>query len=106
MRRVKGVYEDKMVRLLEEVDAAEGTKVEVLFSNEERKDHIRQSEEIHRRIKESIAKAVPKLTYMSDEELKADFAKLSQKVAEGLPFSNWKEAERFMRGELQNRSLK
>ncbi len=106
MKRVKGVYEGKMVRLLERVDAKEGTEVEVLFSNGARKDHIEQSEELHRRIKESLAKAMPKLLHMSDKELRADFDKLSRKIAKGASFPNWKEAERFMRGERGGRSLR
>lgn len=106
MKRVKGIYEGKMVRLLEEVSAREGTKVEVLFSNKDRKDHIEQSEELHRQIKESIAKAVPELVQMSAKELKTDFDRLSQKIAKGVPFPNWKEAERFMRGERGARNLR
>jgi len=106
MKRIKGIYEGKMVRLLEGVNAREGTEVEVLFSNEVRKDHIEQSEELHRQIKESIAKAVPELVQMSAKELKADFDRLSRKIAKGVPFSNWKEAERFMRGERGGRSLR
>lgn len=33
MRRVKGIYEDQVVRLLEKVEAKEGSEVEVMFAD-------------------------------------------------------------------------
>lgn len=33
MRRVKGIYEDQVVKLLEKVDAEEGSEVEVIFAH-------------------------------------------------------------------------
>jgi len=44
MKRVKGVYEGKMVRLLEGVDAEEGTEVEVLFADEEAREILTQEQ--------------------------------------------------------------
>lgn len=96
MRKVKGIYEDKVVKLLEEVEAEEGTEVEVIFSNEPRRDNLGASKEMHKQIKESISEEIPELAHMSDEELKKDFEKLSRKIAGAIPFDDWKDAERFM----------
>jgi predicted DNA-binding antitoxin AbrB/MazE fold protein len=33
MKRVKGIYEDQVVKLLEKVEAADGSEVEVIFTH-------------------------------------------------------------------------
>jgi predicted DNA-binding antitoxin AbrB/MazE fold protein len=42
MKRVKGVYEDKVVKLLEKVDAEEGSEVEVVFPHHYQEAKARQ----------------------------------------------------------------
>lgn len=108
MRKVKGIYENKTVKLLEDIEIEEGTKVEVIFPEkrstrsevEEQSgfSHLEVSEKIHKQIKESILKEIPELARMSPDELKRDFQELSKKVASSIEFDNWKEAERFIRG--------
>ena len=44
MKRIKGVYEGRMVRLLEGVAAEEGTEVEVLFADEEAREILTQEQ--------------------------------------------------------------
>jgi len=97
MRKVKGIYEKKTIKLLEDIEAEEGTEVEVVFS-EKRSTHLEASKKLHKRVKESIVEEIPQLAHMSSQELKKDFENLSKKVASSMKFDNWKDAERFMRG--------
>lgn len=49
-------------------------------------------------IKADIAKRHPELISQTKEEAKEEFERLSKKIAQNMRFENWKEAERFMRG--------
>lgn len=42
MKRVKGIYEDNVVKLLEKVDAKEGSEVEVVFLHQYQEAQARQ----------------------------------------------------------------
>lgn len=44
MKRVKGIYENQMVKLLEKVDAEEGSEVEVIFTHQYSEAKARQLE--------------------------------------------------------------
>ncbi len=44
MKKVKGIYEDNVVKLLEEVHAEDGAEVEVLFADEETSEFLTQEQ--------------------------------------------------------------
>lgn len=107
---VKGIFDGKQVKLLEQVSLPEGIEVIVTFLSDEGlaeshriggsgKDTLRESRLFHKRVKASILKKHPKLQRLQGETLRRDFDRLSEKIAQNMPFSDWKAAERFMRGE-------
>ena len=118
---VKGIFDGKQVKLLEQVSLPEGTQVIITFlvdeglaeshrisksgsrkemsSLSEAKDTLQESRLFHKRVKASILKTHPKLQRLQGETLQRDFDRLSDKIAQSLPFPDWKAAERFMRGE-------
>ncbi len=42
MKRVKGIYKNRVVKLLEEVEAEDGSEVEVIFTNHSQQAKARQ----------------------------------------------------------------
>lgn len=46
MKKVKGVFEDNVVKLLEQVDAPDGVEVEVVFANEKTGDILSQGQRV------------------------------------------------------------
>ena len=116
---VKGVFDGKQVKLLEQVSLPEGIQVIITFladedlaefhrisgsgkemsSLSEAKDTLRESRLFHQRVKASILKTHPELQRLEGKALRRDFDRLSGKIAQNMPFSDWKAAERFMRGE-------
>ena len=107
---VKGIFDGKQVKLLEQVPLPEGIQVIITFLADEGlaeshrisgsgKDTLQESRSFHKRVKASILKKNPKLQRLEGKTLRRDFDRLSEKIAQNLPFSDWKAAERFMRGE-------
>lgn len=101
MKSVKGIYhKDGTVKLLEPVEVKEDTEIIITFVNESEKLGAWES------IKLQIAERNPQLANKSKEELCEEFERLSEKAAARMEtqFKNWKEAEKFMRGELYDPS--
>ena len=122
----KGIFDGKQVKLLEQVSLPEGIQIIITFLADEglakfhrisgsgkemaslrftqgrllseAKDTLRESRLFHKRVKTSILKKNPKLQRLQGKALRRDFDRLSGKIAQNMSFSDWKAAERLMRG--------
>jgi predicted DNA-binding antitoxin AbrB/MazE fold protein len=63
MKRVKGIYEDQVVKLLEKVDAEEGSEVEVIFPSNYQEAKAHQFRWLNRGFR------MGKITHRSRDEL-------------------------------------
>lgn len=93
---VRGVYEQGVVKPLEGVSYREGIEVLVLFP-----ERVRPTETIGiwQQVKEEMAKEMPDLLSMTEDEKREEFDRLSNVIAERMPYRSLEEFERAMRGD-------
>ena len=93
---VKGVYKKGVVEPLESVPYREDVEVLVLFPG-----HINWTgvKGIWQQIKQEIAKQMPDLLSMTDDEKREEFDSLSNVIAGRMPYHSLEEFERAMRGD-------
>ena len=93
---VRGVYEQGVVKPLEGVSYREGIEVLVLFP-----ERVRPIETIGiwQQVKEEMAKEMPDLLSMTEDEKREEFDRLSNVIAERMPYRSLEEFERAMRGD-------
>jgi hypothetical protein len=93
---VKGVYRQGVVEPVERFPGQEGTEVFVLFPEHASKPH---SHGVWQQIKREMAKEMPDLERQTMAEKRREFDRLSQRIAEQLPYDSPEELERAMRGD-------
>ena len=93
---VKGIYKKGMVEPLELVPYREGVEVLVLFPESATRGRAKG---IWQEIKGEIAKEIPDLLSMTDDQKQEEFDRLSNVIAERMPYRSVEEFERAMRGD-------
>lgn len=93
---VRGMYEQGIVKPLEGVPYREGIEVLVLFP-----ERIRPTETggVWQQIKKEIAREMPDLLSMTEDEKQEEFDRLSNVIAEHIPYRSLEGFERAMRGD-------
>ena len=93
---VRGMYEQGIVKPLEGVPYREGIEVLVLFP-----EQVGPTETggIWQQIKEDMAREMPDLLSMTEDEKREEFDRLSSVIAERMPYRSPEEFERAMRGD-------
>lgn len=94
----KGIYRNGTIELSETLNLRDGTEVNATIeasSEQSRKEYIRSFWED---VKQQIAEEQPELLAMTREERIEDFERLSQKIAENLPYKTPEEFMQAMRG--------
>lgn len=92
---VKGVYKQGVVEPLERFPGREGTEVFVLFPEPAQA----RGRSIWQQIKHELAQEMPDLENRTAAEKRREFERLSQQIAENLPYESPEELERVMRGD-------
>jgi len=92
---IKGKYENGVVKPSKQLSAREGQDVLIFFTAPDAPSSV----SVWQDFKNGVAEAMPDLLLMTDDEAKAEFDKLSDKVAENLPFETVEEFEQAMRGD-------
>lgn len=92
---VKGVYKQGVVEPLEPFSGWEGAEVFVLFPEPVPEPRVHS---IWQQIKKEMAKEMPELEQQTMAEKRREFDRLSQLIAEHLPYDSPEEMERAMRG--------
>jgi len=92
---VRGMYEQGIVKPLEGVPYGEGIEVLVLFP-----ERVRPTETggIWQQIKAEMAREMPDLLSMTEDEKQEEFDRLSNVIAGRMPYRSLEELERAMRG--------
>jgi len=93
---VRGVYKKGIVEPLERVPHREGVEVLVLFPKRVMRTGAKG---IWRQIKREMAKEMPDLVSMTEDEKREEFDRLSDVIAERMPYRSMEEFERAMRGD-------
>lgn len=89
---VRGIVRNSIVELLDNLPCPNGTEVKVTILG-------KKSEKIWDKIKLSLAEKYPDLPKMTHAEANLEFEQLSDKVAKNMEFKDWREMERFMKGD-------
>jgi len=93
---VRGTYERGIVKPLERVPYGEGIEVLVLFPERARPT---ETGGIWQQIKEEMAREMPDLLSMTEDEKREEFDRLSNVIAEHMPYRSLEEFERAMGGD-------
>jgi len=93
---VKGVYKKGVVEPLESVPYREDVEVLVLFPERINWTGVKGS---WQQIKQEIAKQLPDLLSMTDDEKRDEFDRLCNVIAARMPYHSLEEFERAMRGD-------
>jgi hypothetical protein len=93
---VKGMYKKGVVEPLELVPYRENVEVLVLFPEGIERTGVKG---VWQQIKQEIAKQIPDLLSMTDDEKREEFDRLSNVIAERMPYHSLEEFERAMRGD-------
>jgi hypothetical protein len=93
---VRGIYKQGIVEPIERVPHREGVEVLLLFP--ERLGRA-GTKGLWSRMKQQMSGEMPDLLSMTDDEKRAEFDKLSDMIAERLPYHSVEELERAMRGD-------
>jgi hypothetical protein len=96
---VKGIHKQGVVEPLERLPGREGTEVFVLFPEPVPKP---RGYSIWQQIKKEMAKEMPDLEQQTTAEKRREFDRLSQLIAERLPYNSPEEMEKAMRGIQEN----
>jgi len=91
---VRGVYRRGMVEPLDMVPYREEVEVLVLFPERARRTGARG---IWHQLKREIAREMPDLASMTERERREEFDRLSDVIAERMPYHSMEEFERAMR---------
>ena len=91
VRSIRGVVAHGVIKPLETLPCPEGTEVTVTIPA--------RTKGVWERIRESIAEEYPDLREMTLEEAVEDFERLSDKMAKRIPFKDWREMDRWMKGD-------
>jgi hypothetical protein len=92
---VKGMYKEGVVEPLESVPYRENVEVLVLFPERIERTGVKG---VWQQIKQEIAKEMPDVLGMTDDERREEFDRLSNMIAERMPYHSLEELERAMRG--------
>lgn len=92
---VRAIYKRGIVEPLESVPYREGVEVLVLFPEQVR---WTGAQGIWQRIKQEMASEMPDLVSMTEDEKREEFDRLSNMIAERMPYRSLEEFERAMRG--------
>ena len=93
---VRGIYKRGIVEPLESVPYREGMEVLVLFPEQVK---WTRAEGVWRRIKQQMAREMPDLLSMTEDERREEFDRLSSVIAKRMPYCSLEEFERVMRGD-------
>ena len=93
---VRGIYRKGMVEPLELAPHQEGVEVLVLFPESVRRTGAKG---IWQQIKREMAKEIPDLLSMTDDQKREEFDRLSNVIAERMPYRSVEDFERAMRGD-------
>jgi hypothetical protein len=93
---VRGQYKGGMVQPLEKMLGRDGTEVLILFPDY---PVLVEAPGAWEQIEQAIAREMPDLTTMSTETRQTEFDRLSEKVAQNMPYRTREEFERAMRGD-------
>jgi len=93
---VKGIYKEGVVEPLELLPCRENVEVLVLFPERIKWTGVKG---IWQQIKEEIAKQMPDLLSMTDDEKREEFDRLSNVIGERMSYHSLEEFERAMRGD-------
>jgi len=93
---VRGIYKKGIVEPLERVSHREGIEVLLLFPERLGRTGAKG---LWLRIKQQMSREMPDLLSMTADEKRAEFDKLSNMIAERLPYHSVEELERAMRGD-------
>lgn len=93
---VRGIYKKGIVEPLESVPYREDVEVLVMFPEGVRRAGGKR---IWQEIKGEIAKEIPDLLSMTDDQKREEFDRLSNVIAERMPYRSVEEFERAMRGD-------
>jgi len=93
---VKGMYKKGVVEPLESFPYREGVEVLILFPEGIKWTGVKG---IWQQIKQEIAKQIPDLLSMTDDEKREEFDRLSNVIAEHMPYHSLEEFEGAMRGD-------
>ncbi len=93
---IRGVYKQGRIEPLERVSYREGVEVLILFP-----EHIKRTgaTSIWQQVKQRIADEIPDLLSMTEGEKQDEFDRLSDVIAERMPYRSLEEFERAMRGD-------
>ena len=91
VRSIRGVVAHGVIKPLEILPYPEGTKVRVTLPV--------RGKGVWGRIRESIVEEYPDLREMTLSEAVEEFERLSDKIAEDIPFKDWREMDRWMKGD-------
>jgi hypothetical protein len=94
---VKGIYRHGIVRPLDSQTRREGLEVLVLFPDPD--DGTQSPASTWKRVKESLATDLPQLPHMTPDQRCDEFERLSNAIAEHMPYRSVDELERAMRGD-------
>ena len=92
----RGVYKQGRIEPLERVSYREGVEVLILFPERVKRTGAKG---IWQRVKQWIAEEIPDLLSMTEGEKRDEFDRLSNVIAERLPYRSVEEFERAMRGD-------
>ena len=92
---VRGVYKKGIIEPLERVPYQKEAEVLILFP--ERLEFTGEKG-MWQQIKRELAKEIPDLMSMTDDEKREEFDRLSKMIAERMPYRSPEEFERAMRG--------
>ena len=91
-KSIRGVVAHGVIKPLERLPYPEGTEVTVTIPA--------RAKGVWERIRESIAEEYPDLREMTPDEAIEEFERLSDKMAEHIPFiKDWREMDRWMKGD-------
>ena len=93
---IKGVYKQGVVEPLEHFPGREGTEVFVLFPEPA---STAQGRSVWQQVKHEMAQEMPDLAKRTLAEKREEFDRLSQQIAEHLPYDSPEDLERAMRGD-------
>lgn len=88
----RGIVRNSVVEFLDNLSFPDGTEVRVTILS-------RKSGKVWDKIKKTIAEKYPDLPEMTHAEATREFEQLSDKVAKNMEFKDWREMERFMKGD-------
>lgn len=93
---VRGIYRDGVIELSEKVAASNGQSVIVIFPELFPK---KDTESYREQLQSSIARWDPEFLEMTESERQLEFERISEKIADSLPFQTPEEFIRAMRRE-------